>query len=68
MTASGVTHPWRNAKEAGPNRLGELFTDFHFGVVDIDWDAATVQLALKDIQGAVQRSQSIAFNELKVTT
>ncbi len=66
MTASGVTHTWREAAEAGPNRLGELFTQLHFGVLDIDWDARSLQLALKDAAGAVQRSHRIAFPELKV--
>ena len=67
MTASGVTHTWRDAKESGPNRLGELVTQLHYGVVDIDWTANALRLALKDITGAVQRSQVIRFNELKVT-
>jgi alkaline phosphatase D len=65
MTSSGITHTWREAVEAGPNRLGELFTDLHYGVVDVDWDAQTLRLALKDLQGAVRRSQLIRFNELQ---
>jgi alkaline phosphatase D len=65
LTSSGITHTWRDAAEAGPNRLGELFTQLHYGVVDIDWGAATIRLALKDIRGAVQRSQLIQFSELK---
>ena len=65
MTSSGITHTWRDAIEAGPNRLGELFTDLHYGVVDLDWDAQTLRLALKDMQGAVRRSQLIRFNELQ---
>jgi len=65
LTSSGITHPWRDAAEAGPNRLGALFTQQHYGVVDIDWGAATIRLALKDIRGAVQRSQLIRFSELK---
>ena len=51
--------------EAGPNRLGELAAQQHYGVVDIDWGAATIRLALKDIHGAVKRSQLIQFSELK---
>ena len=65
LTSSGITHAWREAAEAGPNRLGELFTQLHYGAVDIDWGAATIRLALKDIRGAVQRSQLIQFSELK---
>lgn len=65
MTSSGITHTWREAVESGPNRLGELYTELHYGVVDLDWDAQTITLALKDMQGAVQRSQPIRFNELQ---
>jgi alkaline phosphatase D len=68
LTSSGVTHPWRDAVEAGPNRLGELFTDFHFGTVEIDWQAQSVQLSVKDIQGIARRVQRIPFNELKART
>jgi alkaline phosphatase D len=68
MTSSGVTHPWAQAAEAGPNRLGDLFTEPHYGMVEIDWPARALQLVIKDIQGRVRRSQPIAFNELKART
>lgn len=68
MTSSGVTHPWAKAAEAGPNRLGELFTGLHYGTVEIDWAARALRLVIKDIGGSARRSQSIAFNELKVLT
>ena len=68
MTSSGVTHPWANAAEAGPNRLGELFTELHYGMVEIDWDARALRLAIKDIRGSAQRSRRIDFNELKART
>jgi len=68
MTSSGVTHPWAQAAEAGPNRLGELFSGLHYGTVEIDWDARALRLAIKDIGGSARRSQPIAFNELKVRT
>jgi alkaline phosphatase D len=65
MTSSGITHPWKNASEAGPNRLGELFTDLHFGSVDIDWASRSVRLSLKDLPGAERRSQRIEMAELR---
>jgi alkaline phosphatase D len=68
MTSSGITHPWGGAAEAGPNRLGELFTELHYGMVEIDWPARTLRLAIKDIRGSAQRSRPIAFNELKART
>ena len=66
MTSSGMTHPWRDAAEAGPNRLGELFTEYHYGSVDIDWEAAALSLAIRDIDGKSRRAVRIPFNQLKV--
>ncbi|MEO5672509.1 MAG: alkaline phosphatase D family protein, partial [Ramlibacter sp.] len=68
MTSSGITHPWRDAAEAGPNRLGDLFTEPHYGTVEIDWEAQALQLLLKDGAGAARRSRRIPFNELKAGT
>jgi alkaline phosphatase D len=66
LTSSGMTHPWRDAAEAGPNRLGELFTDLHYGTVDIDWAAAAVSLSIRDIAGKPRRAATIPFNQLQV--
>ena len=66
LTSSGMTHPWRGASEAGPNRIGELFTELHYGTVDIDWAAAALSLCVRDIDGKPQRTATIPFNELKV--
>jgi alkaline phosphatase D len=66
MTSSGISHPWKTASEAGPNRLGALFTDLHFGSVDIDWQASSVRLSLKDSTGTERRSQRIELTELQV--
>lgn len=66
MTSSGMTHPWRTAAEAGPNRLGELFTEFHYGTVDIDWAAAGLALSIRDSAGTARREARISFNQLKV--
>jgi alkaline phosphatase D len=68
ITASGITHPWETAAEAGPNRLGALYTQRHYGSVDIDWAARSLRLALRDSNGAEQRSQHIGFDELKGKT
>ncbi len=65
LTSSGITHPWREAAEAGPNRLGELFTELHYGAVEIDWERQSLQLALKDLRGAPRRSHTIPFNALQ---
>ncbi|AMO24856.1 hypothetical protein GCM10027034_07720 [Ramlibacter solisilvae] len=68
LTSSGVTHTWLDNKEAGPNRVGDPFTELHYGLVEIDWPGRRVSLQLKDIRGEARRTQSIAFDELKART
>ena len=68
LTSSGITHPWREAAEAGPNRLGELFTGIHYGMVEIDWEARALDLQIKDLSAAVQRSQRVSIDQLRVRT
>jgi alkaline phosphatase D len=68
MTASGITHTYRDVKEAGPNRLGDPYAELHYGNVQVDWRTAQLQLQIKDARGTVQRSQTIAFDELKIRT
>lgn len=63
MTSSGLTKSYRST-EAGPNRIGALYGEPNFGTIDIDWDARRVGLALRAIDGSVQRELSLAFAEL----
>jgi alkaline phosphatase D len=64
MTSSGMTHAWADAKEAGPNRLGELVTENHFGLVDVDWAARRLRLSIQNVAGATVRQQEIALRDL----
>lgn len=64
MTSSGLTHAWSQAREAGPNRLGELFTANHVGLIDIDWLGRVVALQIRDLAGFVQREVRISFSML----
>ncbi len=66
LTSSGVTHPWREAAEAGPNRLGDLFADIHYGEVNIDWARQSLRLSIHDLQGVARRSQEVDLRELQI--
>jgi alkaline phosphatase D len=66
MTSSGITHPWATAKEAGPNRIDPLVTEMHYGVVDIDFAARRLTLALRGLDNRVLHSHAIAFEELRI--
>jgi alkaline phosphatase D len=66
MTSSGITHPWKDANEAGPNRIGALVTEQHFGMVEIDWPARVLRLSLKGMAGGELHGQRIDLRELQV--
>jgi len=64
ITSSGINKVFRNAKEAGPNRLGDLLAAENFGTVEIDWPQRRVALALRGMSGAVERSVTIPFADI----
>jgi alkaline phosphatase D len=64
MTSSGMTHAWAGANEAGPNRLGELVTENHFGLIDVDWATRRLSLSIYNLAGASLRRQDIALGDL----
>lgn len=64
LTSSGLNMVYWNAKEPGPNRLGELYAGANFGAVDIDWRERQLTLALRDENGSVQRSVAVRMDEI----
>jgi alkaline phosphatase D len=66
LTSSGITHPWATANEPGPNRVGPLVTVPHYGVVEADFDARRVTLALRGIDNRVLHRHAIGFSEVGV--
>lgn len=65
LTSSGMTHAWANAKEAGPNRLGDLITQNHFALIDFNWQQKQVQLGFQNTQGEWLKRQTIDLSELQ---
>ena len=66
ITASGFTHTWQGNREAGPNRLGDPFTELHFGTVEVQWDTRVAELSIRNIRGEKERVQAIPLNQLEV--
>ena len=64
LTSSGMTHAWSTAKEAGPNRLGDLVTQNHFATLDVDWSARRLVMDIQGEQGQPLRQQTIALADL----
>jgi alkaline phosphatase D len=67
ITSSGVTHPWREASEPGPNRIGPLVTELHHALIDIDAVERTLTLSLRGIDGRTLLSHRLSFTELGIT-
>ncbi len=65
ITSSGINKVFRAAKEAGPNRVGDLLAQENFGTIDIDWPARRLTLALRGLGGKVERSLDLRFDELR---
>ena len=51
--------------EPGPNRLGDMFYEANYGVVDIDWAADRVTLSIRDENGVSVRRQAVGFRSLR---
>lgn len=65
LTSSGITHPWADVREPGPNRLGPLVTVPHVGLVDIDWAARSLRLALHGGDGQPLQAHRVALDDLR---
>jgi alkaline phosphatase D len=65
ITSSGLTHAWSTANEAGPNRLGNLVTQNHFALIELDWQHRRLQIGFKNTDDQWLKRESIALSELQ---
>ncbi len=65
ITSSGVTHPWTTANEPGPNRIGPLVRERHYGVVEFDFAAGELTLALRGEANQVLHAHSVPLAALQ---
>lgn len=73
LTSSSLNAPqskWRaeagiTTEEAGPYRVGGMYYDTNFGLIDIDWDADTLAFVLKGETGETVRKQIIPMADLR---
>ncbi|MBL8820257.1 MAG: alkaline phosphatase family protein, partial [Planctomyces sp.] len=66
LTASGINQDW-DVVEPNGNRVGKPCTDFHFGMIHINWTAADprIQLRIHDMTGQSRVRKSIHLSELQ---
>jgi alkaline phosphatase D len=66
LTASGLNRDW-DIVEPNRNRLGVACPDFHFGMLDINWQAAkpNVTFRIHDMTGRARVRRSVPLSELR---
>jgi alkaline phosphatase D len=64
ITSSGLNMAYADNREPGPLRLGEVYRQYNFGTIDIDWTTGEVTLSVRDTNGAVVRSATIPIATL----
>lgn len=73
ITSSALNAPvsiWRaqnndTSTEAGPYRISDMYYEVNFGVVDIDWQAQSIDIQLLGADGETVRHQMIDMDELR---
>lgn len=65
MTSSGVTHPWERADEPGPNRVGPLVRERHWGLVEFDFAAGELTLSLRGESNRVLHEHTVPLAALQ---
>lgn len=60
LTTSSLTHSWTSFQgEENRHRVGEVFPENNFGLLEIDWEAREALVTIRDEAGAVQRELKI---------
>jgi alkaline phosphatase D len=66
ITASGLTHTWRqHQSEANRHRVGEMLVALNYGVLDIDWRARTLRFTIIDDKHEARLEQLIPLSHLQ---
>jgi alkaline phosphatase D len=66
VTASGINRDW-DKLEPNRNRYGKACMDFHFGMIEVDWSAASprAQLRIHDMTGRARVRKSVRLSDLQ---
>jgi alkaline phosphatase D len=65
MTSSGMTHSFTGgAGEPNRYRVGDLFTDRGFGLIELDWEGRALVLEIRGIDGAAAVRERIPLESI----
>ncbi len=62
-TSSGLNQTWATAAERDPRQLGPVYGKENFGTIEIDWQARRATVAIRDIDGAPVREETLVFGD-----
>lgn len=67
VTASGLTHTWRDttATEVNRHRRGDMLIALNFGLLELDWQRREVRVEVRDRDNQVRLAESIALSNLQ---
>ena len=57
--------PERLFMEPGPNRLGDMYFEVNYGVIDIDWEEGAVAITIRDEAGKTVLGEVVDLNALR---
>ena len=65
ITSSSLNLPIRDENnEPGPHRIGAMYAPANFGVIELDWEAGTLSLQIRDEAGETVRRQDVALDAI----
>jgi len=66
LPASGFRRPGEEPyMEPGPNRLGDMYEETNYGLIDIDWAAGVVEVTIRDEDGEAVRRELVKLDQLR---
>lgn len=69
LTSSGLTEVW-DIPTPNARRVGQVFADVNFGLVDLDFSTPvpSVQLSIRDVKGDTRLQHRLSLDELRFPT
>lgn len=69
LTSSGLTEVW-NIPTPNARRVGQVFADVNFGLVELDFStpAPTIQLSIRDVKGDTRLQHRLSLDDLRLPT
>lgn len=67
MTSSSLNSPTRypGSGETGPHQIGDLYDGANYASISFDWEARTLSLQIKAMDGGVERALELEMDELR---